>query len=207
MCLEHAMNLKRKITNVFKIRPRALLFVGCLSIFAAAVVFTTTRFADSQSVVGLVAVLIGAAISAATSILLSRENSCLQMRTAALEKRLVKHQEAYTLWCKIVRNAHNCDSIGEVIHEAEEWWNKNCLYLDAASREAFRNCLLFAPNHKSLLEGRRSEEVEKRIRESWKEIMKPGKTLVEGVALPSLGKAETPSGIQDALERLKDLTW
>jgi hypothetical protein len=69
---------------------------------------------------------------------------------------------------------------------------EQCLYLDAVSRKAFRTCLMFPINHKEFLQGPRSEEAAKLVKERWKEIMKPGETLVEGVALPSLGEAERP---------------
>ena len=175
------------------------MLVLILVAFAAAVLLAATKLVDSQTAVGLLGVLIGAGISAATSILLVRENRYLQLATAALDKRLSAHQAAYAIWRKIVGAVHREDKIGDVVIEAEEWWNNNCLYLDAESRQAFRVCLMFAFNHKDLLqEEPRSEETAKLVKESWKEIMKPGQTLVEGVALPSLGKEENPSDIPDA---------
>jgi hypothetical protein len=174
------------------------MLVLSLVALAAAVLLAATKLVDSQTAVGLLGVLIGAGISAATSILLARENRHLQLATAALDKRLAAHQAAYALWWKIVGAVHHKDKIGDVVIEAEEWWKNNCLYLDAESRQAFRACLMFAFNHKDLLQGPRSEEAARLVEGSWKEIMKPGQTLVEGVALPSLGKAEKPLGFPDA---------
>ncbi|MBI4192850.1 MAG: hypothetical protein HY525_20245 [Betaproteobacteria bacterium] len=179
-------------------RPVTSMLLLCLVALAAAVILAATKLMDSQTAVGLLGVLIGAGISATTSILLARENRHLQLATAALDKRLAAHQAAYALWWKIVGAVHHNDKIGDVVMEADDWWKNNCLYLDADSRQAFRACLMFAFNHKDLLGGPRSKEAAKLAEESWKEIMKPGQTLVEGVALPSLGKAEKPLDIPDA---------
>jgi hypothetical protein len=183
---------------MLKIRPLTTIIVLTLFALAAAVFLAAKKILDSQNAVGLLGVLIGAGIAAATSILLARENRHLHLATAALDKRLAAHQAAYALWCKIVGAVHHKEKIGDVVIEAEEWWKNNCLYLDGVSRKAFRTCLMFAINHKDLLQGPRSEEAAKLVRESWREIMKPGETLVEGVALPSLGRAEKPSDIPDA---------
>jgi len=174
------------------------MLILSLVALAVAVILAATKFVDSQTAVGLLGVLIGAGISAATSILLAWENRHLQLAMAALDKRLAAHQTAYALWWNIVRAVHQKDKIGHVVIEAEEWWKNNCLYLDAASRQAFRECLMFAINHKDLLQGPRSKETTVLVKESWNVIMKPGETLVESVALPSLGKAEKPSDIPDA---------
>lgn len=174
-----------------------MLVLGLVAL-AATVLLVASKFVDSQTFSGLLGVLIGAGISATTSILLARESRHRQLATAALDKRLAAHQAAYTLWRKIVSAVHHKEEIGAVVMEADEWWANNCLYLDAASRRAFRACLMFAINHKGLLQGPRSHETTRLVEKSWGVIMKPRDTLVEGVALPSLGKAEKPSDIPDA---------
>jgi hypothetical protein len=171
------------------------LLVVCFVLFAAAFVFWGTKLVDSRTAAALMGVIIGAVVSAATSILLAWENQFFQLRTAALEKRLAIHQAAYALWWKIVSAVHDREKIDDVVIEAYEWWKNNCLYLDAASRKAFRVCVASAHNHKDLLAGPRSKESAKLIQDNWDQIMKPGQTLVEGVALPSLGEYEKPSGI------------
>lgn len=179
--------------SMFKIRPLTAMLVLSLVALAAAVLLVATKLVDSQTAIGLLGVLIGAGISAATSILLARESRYLQLATAAMDKRLAAHQAAYALWWKIVGAVHQKDKIGDVGVEAEEWWKNNCLYLDAKSRKAFRACTMFAIHHKDLLQGPRSNEATKLVKESWGVIMKPGETLVEGVALPNLGNFERPS--------------
>lgn len=177
---------------MFNIRPLTAMLALSLVALTAAAFLTATKLVDSQTAIGLLGVLIGAGISAATSILLARENRHLKLATAALDKRLAAHQAAYAHWWNIVSAVHQKEKIGDVVIEAEDWWKNNCLYLDAVSRKTFRTCLIFAINHKDLLQGPRSDETAKLVKESWEVIMKPGETLVEGVALPSLGRAERP---------------
>ena len=148
--------------------------------FAALILLAAVAMAPTPATVGIVGVIVGAGISAGTSILLARENRHLQLATAALDKRLATHQEAYSIWRKIVRSVHDADAIGDVVRDGEEWWEKNCLYLDEASRKAFRACLIFAASHKDLLQGPRSEEMANIVKENWKTIQKPGETLVPG---------------------------
>ncbi len=125
--------------------------------------------------------------------LTARENRKQQWALAALEKRLEVHQEAYALWRRIVAEVHEDKNV-EVVVEANKWWNNNCLYLDVASRQAFRDCLSFAWNHKDLLLIKpRDEETKKTIKESWDTIMKPGQTLPAGVGLTDLGEQELKS--------------
>ena len=185
---------------MYKIRPLTTMIILSIVALALVVLFVAMKLVDSQLAIGLLGVLLGAGISAATSILVARENRYLQLATAALDKRLAAHQAAYALWWRIVGALHHKEKIGDVVIEAEEWWKNNCLYLDATSRKAFRVCLMLAFNHRDLLEGEgpRSAEATKLAKESWYQILKPGETLVEGVALPSLGKAERPSDTPDA---------
>lgn len=183
---------------MFTIRPLTAMLVLSVVALAAAVLLAATELLDSQTATGLVGVLIGSGVSAATSLLLASESRQTQLATAALDKRLATHQAAYALWYRIVGAVHHQSEIADLVLEADEWWRENCLYLDAESRKTFRICLTFAASHKDLLQGPRSEETAILVKKSWKEIMKPGQTLVEGVALPSLGQAEKPSGMQDA---------
>ena len=68
-----------------------------------------------------------------------------QLKLAALDKRLQKHQEAYTLWVDLVWNLRNEDEIGRIVIKGQKWWNENCLYLGEDSRGAFKKAILLAP--------------------------------------------------------------
>lgn len=179
-------------------QPLPIILLLSFIAVGAAIVLIVGNLAESQAAIGLLGVVIGAGLSAATSMLIAREDKTLKLATAALDRRLAVHQEAYALWSDIVSAVHHKDKIGEVVLKAQDWWKNNCLYLDPVSRQAFRDCMIFAVSHKDLLQGPRTKEGTEIIKESWSVIMRPGQTLAEGVALPSLGQAEKPADVPDA---------
>ena len=171
--------------------------IGCIAGFltgsaVVAVLMLLFEMIDSKAAFTLMGIIIGSGISAIVSLLVASENRKQQWELAALDKRLEVHQAAYAMWQRIVSAVYDSDQIGKVVVESKDWWNNNCLYLDAASRRAFRNCLFSASDHKDLLNGPqpRDEETKKMIKENWNTIMKPGETLPAGVALPDLGEQE-----------------
>ncbi len=109
-----------------------------------------------------------------------------QMRMAALERRLQSHQEAFALWNNLRSSVYQ-PNIGEVVMECQDWWMNNCLYLDADSREAFRMAYMMAGGHRHLLDARADIAD---VRQSWADIVRPGKTLVLGAALPPIKEAD-----------------
>lgn len=109
-----------------------------------------------------------------------------QMRLAALERRLQAHQEAFALWCKLRGSVYQ-QNIHEVVLECQNWWFNHCLYLDADSREAFRMAYLMAAEHRRL---RDSQADRADVKQSWEDIIRPGKTLVLGAALPPIKDAD-----------------
>ena len=177
-----------------KIRPQVNFFgnVSCFifGMLVAGVIMILLGMVDSKAAVGFLGVIIGSVVTSGTTLLTARETRKQQFALAALDKRLNVHQAAYTLWQRIIADVHHKCRIGEVVNEANDWWNNNCLYLDAVSREDFRACLLSASNHSALLEEPRDKEIEKMIKENWAIIMKPGQTLPAGVSLPGLGEQE-----------------
>ena len=110
-----------------------------------------------------------------------------QLRLAALEKRLDAHQQAYTLWRKLVDVVHKEDQVNSVVMECQDWWNKNCLYLEADARKAFVHAYLTAGDHHSLVKTHAPADD---VKNSWAIIMFPGKLLVEGVELPPIAEDE-----------------
>ena len=164
--------------------------VSCFmfGMLVAAVLINFLGMVDSAAVVGFLGVIVGSFVTSVTRLLTARENRKQQFTLAALDKRLNVHQAAYALWQKIVAAVHHENRIGEVVHEANDWWNNNCLYLDTASREDFRACLFSASDHSALLKGPRDKEA---IKGNWAVIMKPGQTLPKGVSLPDLGEQES----------------
>lgn len=119
--------------------------------------------------------------------LLDSMNRRHQLRLAALDKRLEVHQEAYTLWWKLVRTVYDKDRIREVANECQEFWVQNCLYLDEDARHAFRVAYHAAFNHRELRDAREDPEV---LEESWERIQAAGDVIRKAVELPSLGEDE-----------------
>ena len=116
-----------------------------------------------------------------------------QLRLAALERRLVAHQQAYTRWWQLrfLINRDE-DKLFNFADECQEWWTQNCLFLEAEAREAFYDAIDQAFIHARLVTyGSVSEEVKKR---SWEVISRAGPLLVKAVELPVINAdEETPS--------------
>ena len=75
-------------------------------------------------------------ISLQNRLILEQAKRKHQLSIAALDRRLEAHQQAYTLWRKL-RSLLYKDEVGSVVMECQEWWVRNCLYLDAEARQAF----------------------------------------------------------------------
>lgn len=176
---------------IFELGALPLVIFITLIVLVTILLLALFNFIESKALIGFLGVIIGSGISAATSLLIAKESYRAKLAVAALDKRLKTHQDAYALWDEIVGAVHDTERIGDVVVKAQEFWKKHCLYLDANSRKAFRDCYLFALNHRDILEGVRNDDTKRLIKESWEIIMKPGTALVEGVSLPSLGGDES----------------
>lgn len=102
-----------------------------------------------------------------------------QLKLAALEKRLKKHQEAYSLWRKLLFSLRHEDKIGPAIDESQKWWEKYCLYLSDEARSAFYTAIILAVDFRHL--PRTDPEI---IKEWFNKIYDAGKKIVEAVDLP-----------------------
>jgi len=174
--------------NIFEMEA---LPVFALAVLAGIIAFIILVVFGVESIIiySLLSVIIGSSFTSFASLLIAKENRRGQLLAASLDKRLETHQTAYALWHEIVASAvRHPDSRGDIFSEAEKFWKNNCLYLDPASRKAFRDCIMFASSHFGLLPP--TKETSMSIRESWDIIIKPGELLVQGVALPSLCEKE-----------------
>jgi len=108
-----------------------------------------------------------------------------QLKLAALEERLEKHQEAYTFWTELMWSLDDDDKIRTSIENCQNWWNKNCLYLGEDARHAFKVAYLLAGNYRQLTGEYAAEK-----RKWFNTINEAGEKIVEGVSLPSLGEDE-----------------
>ncbi|MDD2901561.1 MAG: hypothetical protein PHU44_03935 [Syntrophales bacterium] len=106
-----------------------------------------------------------------------------QMRLASIDKRLAVHQEAYTLWRDLLQSVHQKDKCGDMVIKCQEWWYKNCLYLDQNARQAFYEAYHAAFHYPDLWASREDRSV---LDEYWAKITNAGKAIEEGTALPSI---------------------
>lgn len=107
-----------------------------------------------------------------------------QLRVAALSERLRAHQEAYQLWREI--NAHlETEEINKVILKCDEWWGKNCLYLEPEAREAFIKAFVGAKDLKLYKTCQDAPELFSKV---CKEINDAGAAIERCVALPVLNE-------------------
>ena len=102
-----------------------------------------------------------------------------RFRLAALDKRLEKHQEAFTLWRQLFSLVHNEKGRTDKVLECQDWWFKNCLYLDPKARTAFRDAFQLAWEYNG-----RDELMRK---EAWPKIVGAGDVIASSVDLPAIG--------------------
>jgi hypothetical protein len=101
-----------------------------------------------------------------------------QLRFAAIDKRLQVHQDSFTVWLKML-NAIHAGNKNKVAQECKEFWQNNCLYLDASVRDALNNAIFAAVIHSSML----SNSDKSKAEENWEKIMAFPKVLFEAVNL------------------------
>ena len=112
-----------------------------------------------------------------------------QLRMAALSERLRVQQQAFSLWRSLNRAAHDRDDqmLGQRIDECQKWWEENCLYLNAESREHFQDAYWAAQYFRLKARSALTPEQEIKV---WERLSRAGEVIVRSVDLPSLGKGE-----------------
>lgn len=109
-----------------------------------------------------------------------------QLRLAAIDRRLEAHQEAFTLWRELLAHTHT-EEVGKAVIKCQDWWEKNCLYLEPNVREAFSDAYSAAHTHNALLQGRSNVEL---VKENWERITKAGQIILEAAQLPGFTTVE-----------------
>lgn len=143
---------------------------------------------NSEAIIGFVGIIIGALISTASQSWISYFNRKNALRLAAIDRRLSTHQEAYTLWRKLNSNLFDKQKIHNVVAECQDWWDKNCLYLDPEARMAFYRAYISANNHYLFVEDRSDINL---IKKNMADIQAAGIAIVKGVTLPTIGESES----------------
>jgi len=120
------------------------------------------------------------------AVLLEELRAKNQLRLAAIDRRLQAHQEAFTLWRELFGFTHT-NEIGKAVLKCQDWWEKNCLYLEPKVREAFLDAYSAAHTHHALVQGQSDAQS---IQESWKRITRFPDIVFEATQLPALTDME-----------------
>jgi hypothetical protein len=138
----------------------------------------------TAAIFGLIGTILGALITTGYQWFWSARERQDKFRLAALEKRLEVHQEAFSLWRKLLFSLSKPAELSQIVMEGQEWWDNNCLYLDEKSRSSFHKSLLLAWDIVPELKAEGKTKI-------FKEMNQTGKFLIEGVNLPFLGDIES----------------
>lgn len=139
-----------------------------------------------EPVVGLFGVITGALISEFSHHQSAREERRHQLRLAALDRRLQAHQEAFSLWRRIMNDMSDPMKLSQTVMDCQEWWNNNCLYLDPDARQSFSQAYLSASTYPTLLRSRET----KLLSHEMEVIREAGNKIVQGVELPTISEGE-----------------
>src|SRR5512141_2280022 len=124
-----------------------------------------------------------------------------QLRLAALDRRLLAHQEAFTLWRDLMAVMHT-DEVGQSVIKCQEWWERNCVYLEPTVREGFVSSYSAAHTHNALVRGRTDTKL---ISENWERFIAFPNLLFKAVQLPALTELEATSlGVNDGPTKRAD---
>ncbi len=118
--------------------------------------------------------------------LIETQRATQQLRLAAIDKRLEIHQEAFARWRDLFSAIYE-SKIDEVAGECNQWWGENCLYLEPDVRQAFIDAVIYAKEHKSLVESRAGIQA---IESSMAKIRAFPDTLFNAIQLPILNDDE-----------------
>lgn len=125
-------------------------------------------------VLPIATLIVGAAIPLVT-LYLDRKD---KFRLVAIEKRLQTHQEAFSLWYKLIWVIHSpSDDRIPVITEARNFWLNNCLYLEKNTRKEFDIVIRLVDGYSLKLQiakdekdSHKKEELIQDYRNDWKRI-------------------------------------
>lgn len=146
------------------------------------------RIVTPDALSGFLGVLVGGVLVEISRHWSEEAERTNQFRLAALEKRLEAHQEAYSLWRKLLANMNDNDKIVPLVITCQDWWDDHCLYLEPVAREAFLKAFHAASDHSQFLSVHADAKL---IKETAQEVKRAGDLIVRGVALPSIAEIES----------------
>ena len=152
------------------------------------------------ALIGLIGILLGIAATSFFKWIDRKE----RFKVMTFEKRLDVHQCAF-YWNQIIYQvliSKDADILKEIVSEAQEWWNTNCLLLDENSRNSmisvFNSTNRYARGieHPDLATG--SERV-------WDDLDKNYKDIIEGIGVEHLNRIEDDRATQSQETDLKSV--
>ena len=133
-----------------------------------------------SSATGLFGVLIGSYITLRNL----KKDRADKYLLAALDSKLKAHQEAFELACYLPSAAHNSENDNAHIQKCEEWYRKNCLYLEADARLAFFEAIRTASEYYlQLYEWKRTGSTEE-LKKKWAQIISVKAIIESNVSKP-----------------------
>ena len=160
-----------------------ILFVIVFSLIAFLEIIGLSNI---DAYIGLFGVLIGVLLSELSRQQIAKQQRRNELRLAALDKRLESHQEAYTLWRGLLNNLHDPAKLRDVVGDCFSWWEKNCLYLESRSREAFFRAFLTASDYHIT----KMDQNPDLVKSEYEIIKSAGDVIAKGVELPPVSFGE-----------------
>lgn len=126
-------------------------------------------------------------------------------RNAELDKRLEIHQLAFSLSLQLPSAAHDPENNSDLLHQCDNFWKNNCLFLVPKVRESFRlayQTARFYPTYRDNYDKGKISDAE--LKEAWYKITKSSYDIVEAVGFKWLGDLEPISRENNYLRRASD---
>lgn len=127
-------------------------------------------------------------------------------RSVELDKRLEIHQIAFSLSLQLPSAAHDPENNSDLLHQCDNFWKNNCLFLVPKVRESFRvayQATRFYPTYRDNYEKGKISDAE--LKEIWYKITKSSYDIVEAVGFKWLGDLEPISRENNYSRRASDL--
>ena len=133
-----------------------------------------------SSVAGLIGVLAGSYITIKNL----RKDRSDKYLLAALDSKLKAHQQAYELTCYLPSAAHKSENDTTHIQKCEEWYRKNCLYLESEARLAFFNAVRTAADYYLYLSEWKRTGNSAELKKKWPQIIEVKSIIENNVSKP-----------------------
>jgi len=137
----------------------------------------STATVSLDALISVIGGILGGVIAGGIAMWLGHLDRRNQIRVASLDKILETHQQAFTLWRKLISDAKKSESAENTIIECENWWNEHCLYLTPEARIAFQQAYEAADRRTLLLKSHADDQVKK----NWETITRAGPVIADGV--------------------------